>query len=47
MAMVAEFLEADEREYVYEDVLFGEGFAQYVNWLAKGERGGACQKVRV
>ncbi|MDN3544428.1 MAG: GNAT family N-acetyltransferase [Roseateles asaccharophilus] len=39
MAMVAEFLEAGEREYVYEDVLFGEGFAQYLDWLAKGERG--------
>lgn len=39
MAMVDEFMEVGEREYVYEDVLFGEGFAQYVDWLSRGERG--------
>lgn len=39
MAMVDEFLQAGEREYVQEDVLFDEGFVAYVDWLARGERG--------
>lgn len=39
MAMVREFVDAGEREYIHEDVLFNEGFAAYVDWLTRGERG--------
>lgn len=38
-AMVREFVEAGERDYVFEDVLFNQGFAEYVHWLVQGERG--------
>lgn len=37
--MVREFVDAGEQAYVHEDVLFNEGFAAYVAWLARGERG--------
>jgi predicted acetyltransferase len=39
MAMIEEFLAVGEHEYVYEEVLFGKGFAAYVEWLLQGERG--------
>lgn len=37
--MVREFVDADEQAYIREDVLINEGFAAYVAWLARGERG--------
>jgi predicted acetyltransferase len=39
MAMVREFVDAGEQQYVHEDVLFTQGFAAYVDWLGRGERG--------